>query len=133
MNEDIKGENVKMKSEYLIDNKFIMSLSNKAVNPEDALFLAKRNIKMEDGEVVIYKDSKIRLNEKGDKMSIEEYGPIFLAENPKEAVASGGGSGSQGNNGNNNQGGKSVTRAVFDGMTSIAQAAHCKDGGVVTD
>ena len=78
---------------------------------------------MEDGEVVIYKDGKVRLNDKGDKLSIEEYGPLFLAENPKEAAAGGSGSGSQGNQRKQNEkeGEKSSVEKIAEGLEELAK------------
>ncbi len=132
LKELIAGKDGKL-SKVLIDNAVLSAIDGKAVNNEQVLALIRGNIKMDGDSPVVMNGDAPRVDDKGNHISVADYAVSFLADNAHLAKASGGGSGSQGNNGNNNQSGKSVTRTVFDGMTPVAQAAHCKDGGTISD
>ena len=132
LKELISGKDSKL-SKVLIDNAVLNAIDGKAVNNEQVLALIRGNIKMDGDSPVVMNGDAPRVDDKGNHISVSDYAVSFLADNAHLAKASGGGSGSQGNNGNNNQGAKSVTRSAFDGMSPQAQAAHCKDGGIITE
>ena len=132
LKELISGKDGKL-SKVLIDNAVLSAIDGKAVNNEQVLALIRSNIKMDGDSPVVMNGDAPRVDDKGNHISVADYAVAFLADNAHLAKASGGGSGSQGNNGNNNQGSKSITRAQYDALPSLSQAAHCKDGGIITD
>lgn len=92
---------------FTIDNAFLSGIDGKAVNNAHVLALARGNIKIEDGKPVVYEGDKVKLNAKGERVSMSEYGVDFLAANPHLAKGSGGGSGSH-NNSDTDSDGKTI-------------------------
>lgn len=132
LKEMVQGKDASL-SKLTIDNTFLGAIDGKAVNSDQVLALVRGNIKMEEGSPVVYENGAPKLNGKGDRMSVADYGLEFLATNPHLALPDGGGSGSQGNNGNGGKGGNVMNRTDFSKLDPSAQAAHCKGGGTIID
>lgn len=125
----LSSQNAEM-STMKIDNEFTMGLNGGAVNNEQALILAKSNIKMEEGKAVVYKGDAPMVDGKGERVTVREYAALFLAENPHLAKAGDPGSGSRGNGGDGGDGVNSITRAEYDKLSPAAQSEHCKKGKI---
>ena len=119
-----------MLSNLTIDTAFLSAIDGQAINNEQVLSLVRANIKMEDGKPVVYDGEAPKLNTKGERMSVADYGLDFLAKNPHMAKPGAPGSGSQGNNDQSNQGGNVITRAEFAALDPAAQAKHCETGTI---
>lgn len=117
----IKGKD-DMLSKVTIDNAFLSAIDGKAVNNEHVLALVRGNIKLENGVPVVYEGDSPKLNGKGERMSISEYGLDFLSKNPHLAKATPGGSGSQ-NGGSVNGDGKTVidSSQIGDNIEAVAK------------
>ena len=120
-------------TDALIDGKILSSIDGKAINPGQILTLLKPHIKMENGIPVPMNGEAPATNEKGARLSVDEFAQDFLSKNPHFVKASGGGANSGGNSGGQSNSAKTMTRSEFDSITdpSIAPKFFAEGGKVV--
>ena len=108
---------------FTVDNAFLAGIDGRAVNNAQVLALARGNIKIEEGKPVVYEGDKVKLNKKGERVSLAEYGIEFLAENPHLAKGAGTpGSGSHNNNIDNGAGKTTIGAGeIGDNLEAVAK------------